>query len=127
MNKIQISEKEYQDAVHACWLGKNMGGTFVAPYELKKYVNCLDYYHTIPEKAAPNDDLDLQLIWLKMLEEKGINPTLPDFAEYWKRYASAYPFCEYGFLSRNLKRGLLPPITGYFENYYLDEMVSPIS
>jgi ADP-ribosylglycohydrolase len=126
MSKILIGEKEYLDKVHACWLGKNIGGTLGAPYELKKYVNCLDYYHPIPEKAAPNDDLDLQLIWLKMLEEKGINPTLPDFAEYWKRYASAYPWNEYGFLQRNLKRGLMPPISGCFENYFLDEMGSPI-
>jgi len=126
MNRIQISEKEYWDRAYACWLGKNIGGTLGAPYEGRKYVNCLDYYSPIPDKAAPNDDLDLQLVWLKMLEEKGINPSLQDFGEYWKRYASAYPWNEYGFLSRNLKRGLMPPITGCFENYYLDEMGSPI-
>lgn len=126
MNKIQISEKEYRDKVYACWLGKNIGGTLGAPYETKKSVNYLDYYDPIPDKPAPNDDLDLQLIWLKMLEEVGIDPSLQDFAEYWKRYALAYPWNEYGFLRRNLKRGLMPPITGCFENYFLDEMGSPI-
>lgn len=126
LNKIQISEKEYRDKVFACWLGKNIGGTLGAPYETKKTINCLDYYDPIPNKPAPNDDLDLQLIWLKMLEEVGINPSLQDFAEYWKRYAIAYPWNEYGFLRRNLKRGLMPPITGCFENYFLDEMGSPI-
>jgi len=126
MTKIQIGEREYWDKVYACWLGKNIGGTLGAPYEGKKYVNCLEYYGVLPEKAAPNDDLDLQLIWLKMLEDRGVDPALPDFAEYWKRHASAYPWNEYGFLRRNLERGLMPPISGCFENYYLDEMGSPI-
>ncbi|MEM2129475.1 MAG: ADP-ribosylglycohydrolase family protein [Candidatus Bathyarchaeia archaeon] len=126
MNKIQLSRKMFQEKVYACWLGKNIGGTLGAPYELKKFVNDLDFYRPVPRKAAPNDDLDLQIIWLKMLEERGVDPSLEDFAEYWKRYASAYPWNEYGFLSRNLKRGLLPPISGCFENYFVDEMGSPI-
>jgi ADP-ribosylglycohydrolase len=126
LNKIQINEDEYRDKVYACWLGKNIGGTLGAPYETKKTINNLTYYNPIPDKSAPNDDLDLQLIWLKMLEEVGINPSLYHFAEYWKKYAIAYPWNEYGFLRRNLKRGLMPPITGCFENYFLDEMGAPI-
>lgn len=123
---IQLNRKEYRDKVYACWLGKNTGGTLGAPYEGKKFVNDLDFYRPVPQKAAPNDDLDLQLVWLSMLEEIGINPSLEDFAEYWRRYASAHPWNEYGFLSRNLKRGLLPPVAGCFGNYFVDEMGSPI-
>jgi ADP-ribosylglycohydrolase len=126
INKIQICEKEYLDKVYACWLGKNIGGTLGAPFETKKSVININYYEPVPEKSAPNDDLDLQLVWLKMLEEVGINPSLQDFAEYWKRYAIGFPWNEYGFLRRNLMRGLMPPITGCFENYYLDEMGAPI-
>jgi len=126
MDKIQMNREEYRDKVYACWLGKNIGGTLGAPYEGKKFVNNLDFYRPVPQKAAPNDDLDLQLVWLKMLEDVGINPSLEDFAGYWRRYASAYPWNEYGFLSRNLKRGLLPPVAGCFENYFVDEMGSPI-
>ncbi|MFW9876452.1 MAG: ADP-ribosylglycohydrolase family protein [Candidatus Thorarchaeota archaeon] len=126
MKKIQVNEIQYLDKVYACWLGKNIGGTLGAPYETKKSMNNLTFYDPIPNKAAPNDDLDLQLIWLKMIEEKGIYLSLVDFAEYWKRYAFAYPWNEYGFLKRNLNRGLMPPITGCFENYFIDEMGSPI-
>ncbi|NQT87524.1 ADP-ribosylglycohydrolase family protein, partial [bacterium] len=39
---------------------------------------------------------------------------------------SSYPWNEYGFCRRNLGRGLRPPISGCFENYYIDEMGSPI-
>jgi len=126
MNKIYISKEEYFDKVLACWMGKNIGGTLGAPYETKKSMNKLTYYDPIPKKPAPNDDLDLQLIWLKMMEDVGLNPSLQDFANYWKRYAFAYPWNEYGFSQRNLKRGLLPPISGSFENYYIDEMGAPI-
>ncbi len=123
---IEISEAEYRDKVYGCWLGKNIGGTLGAPYEGSSDIHKLDFYKPAPKKAAPNDDLDLQLVWLKMLEDVGVHPALPHFAEYWRKYAIYYPWNEYGFLRRNLLRGLMPPITGCFENYYLDEMGSPI-
>lgn len=126
MAMIELGVSEYQDKVYGAWLGKNIGGTLGAPYEGKKYVNSLEYYAPIPQGASPNDDLDFQLVWLQMLEEKGISPSLVHFAEYWMRHLSAYPFNEYGFCLRNLERGLRPPISGSFENYYVDEMGSPI-
>ncbi len=125
-NLIIISRSEYQDKVYACWLGKNIGGTLGAPFEEKKFVNDLDFYATSVSEAAPNDDLDLQLVWLKMLEDHGIKVKLETLAEYWLKYLSAYPWNEYGFCQRNLRRGLLPPVSGCFENYYVDEMGSPI-
>lgn len=126
MRPIQISLEEYRDKVHACWLGKNIGGTLGAPYEGQKNVYFLTFYDPLPDKSAPNDDLDLQLVWLKMLGERGIYPTLSDFADYWTKYLAPYPWNEYGFCQRNLARGLRPPISGCFENYYIDEMGSPI-
>jgi ADP-ribosylglycohydrolase len=126
MNKIVLSRNEYRDKVYACWLGKNIGSTLGAPYEGKRFVHDLDFYHPVPSEPAANDDLDLQLVWLKMLEDKGPNFHLPDLAEYWRRYARSYPWNEYGFCIRNLERGLLPPVSGWFENYFVDEMGSPI-
>jgi ADP-ribosylglycohydrolase len=123
---IALSRKEYRDKVHACWLGKNIGGTLGAPYECQQTVNHLTYYDPVPARAAPNDDLDLQLVWLKLLEDVSTDPPLPAFADYWIRFLSAYPWNEYGFCRRNLERGLRPPISGCFENYYVDEMGSPI-
>src|SRR5450830_859416 len=123
---ILISEKEYRDKVYACWLGKNIGGTLGVPFECRKWVNCLDFYPVLPEEAAANDDLDLQLVWLKMLEDVGLNPALADFGKYWQQCAAPYPWNEYGFCNRNLARGLKPPISGCFENHFIDEMGSPI-
>ena len=126
MQPIILGRDEYRDKVYACWLGKNIGGTLGAPYECKKYVNDLTFYDPVPTEPLPNDDLDLQLVWLAMLEEKGPAVSVADFARYWMRYAHAYPWNEYGFCMRNLDRGLRPPISGWFENYYVDEMGSPI-
>jgi len=126
VDKLIIGRDEFRDKVYACWLGKNIGGTLGAPYECRRYTHALDYFHPVPDKSAPNDDLDLQLIWLKMLEDEGTDPSVSKFAEYWSRYAASYPWNEYGFFMRNYSRGLRPPVSGCFENYFLDEMGSPI-
>ncbi|HEY0866327.1 MAG TPA: ADP-ribosylglycohydrolase family protein [Fimbriimonas sp.] len=124
--KLALSRDEYRDRVYACWLGKNVGGTLGTPHECKKEQLHLTFYDPVPDGALPNDDLDLQLVWLAMLEERGVHPSLDDFADYWLKHLSPYPWNEYGFCRRNLGRGLRPPISGCFENYYVDEMGSPI-
>jgi ADP-ribosylglycohydrolase len=123
---IMISESVYRDKVAGCWLGKNIGGTLGAPFEGRKEALSLTFYDPLPDKSAPNDDLDLQLVWLRMLQERGVRPTLSDFADYWGKHLAPYPWNEYGFCQRNLGRGLRPPVSGCFENYYVDEMGSPI-
>ena len=123
---IVLGKKELYDKIFACWLGKNIGGTLGAPYECQTYVHHLSFYDPKPKKSAPNDDLDIQLVWLAMMEQKGLPPRLPHFAEYWRKCWSAWPSNEYGFCMRNLARGLMPPVCGWFENYYVDEMGSPI-
>ena len=126
METLTLSRGEFRDKVFACWLGKNIGGTLGAPYEGLRHTHALEYYDPVPDGSAPNDDLDLQLVWLKLLEEAGIDPPLPRLAEHWSRYAASYPWNEYGFFMRNYARGLRPPVAGCFENYFVDEMGSPI-
>ncbi len=126
MSKIQIGRSEYKDKVYACWLGKNIGGTLGAKWENVKHTHAFTYYEPMPEEAAPNDDLDLQLVWLEMLEDQGTDPSLYWFAQYWNRHARCYGANEYAFFMRNFDRGLMPPVAGCFENYFVDEMGSPI-
>lgn len=126
MNTITLSHHEFKDKIYACWMGKNIGGTLGVPYECRRNTHALSFYEPVPQKSAPNDDLDLQLVWLDMLEQRGVPPKLPHFAEFWKMHAHAYPWNEYGFCMRNMNRGLMPPVSGWFENYFVDEMGSPI-
>ena len=126
MKPITLSRTEYRDKNRACWMGKNIGGTLGAPWEGRKFAFDFTFYYPVPEKAAPNDDLDLQLVWLKAMEDQGIDPSVRTLAAYWEKYAAVYPWNEYGFFMRNFRRGLRPPMAGCFENYFVDEMGSPI-
>lgn len=126
MGKIRLSTREYMDKVLGCWLGKNIGGTLGTPYEGKKYVHNLTFYDPVPKEPLPNDDLDFQLVWLKMIEDRGPDVTFSDFGQYWMKYLSGHWYNEYSFCTYNLQRGLKPPISGAFQNYYVDEMGSPI-
>lgn len=126
MSTITLDRAILRDKILACWLGKNIGGTLGGPWECKRYAHALTFYEPVPKEAAANDDLDLQLVWLKMLEDRGLDPSVRTFAEYWKLYGTRYPWNEYGFCMRNYDRGLRPPVSGCFENYFVDEMGSPI-
>ncbi|MBE6639585.1 MAG: hypothetical protein E7616_09105 [Ruminococcaceae bacterium] len=69
---IQLNKKEYLDKLHACWIGKNIGGTLGAPFEGKRDLINIDGFTTPEGKPLPNDDLDLQPVWLTALEEFGV-------------------------------------------------------
>ncbi len=125
---IALGEEEYYNKVYGCWLGKNCGGTLGGPLENiwgKEEMFDIWWYPELKEGGLPNDDLELQLIWLQALEDRGICIKARDLAEYWLDCIQ-YNFDEYGLNKTNLKKGLLPPISGYYNNYFKDCMGSPI-
>ena len=65
---VKLNFDTYYDKVKACWIGKNMGGTMGAPYEGKREILDIKGFITKPGEVVPNDDLDLQLVWLYALE-----------------------------------------------------------
>ena len=56
---ILINRKLYRDKVHACWIGKNIGGTMGGPFEGKPDLQDIHGYTTPKGEPLPNDDLDL--------------------------------------------------------------------
>ena len=120
-----ITEDEYHAKVYGCWLGKNIGGTLGGPHEGKKDVLDLTFYDPVPDEPAFNDDLDLQLVWLATLEKKGPQVSSYDLGQAWLKHIT-YPFDEYGIARRNLQRGLAPPASGWFDNWFTDCMGAPI-
>ena len=116
--KMKINKEEYINKVYGCWTGKNIGGTIGAPYEGKKEM--LDVTGFISQKGEPlpNDDLDLQLVWLKAMLEvgpKALNAN--NLADYWLTYITPH-WAEYGINKSNLEMGLLPPLSGEFKNIW---------
>lgn len=87
-----------------------------APFEGKKEMIELSGFTTERGEPLPNDDLDLQLVWLRAVEDYGIraiNPRL--LGEYWLDYITA-PWNEYGICKANMRAGILPPMSGEVGN-----------
>ena len=118
-------QKKLYDKIYGCWLGKNIGGTLGGPYEGQKRLLNLSFYGPVPKEPAPNDDLDLQLVWLDLLLKKGPAITSADLGEAWLKHVS-YPCDEYAVATANLKMGLKPPASGYYNNWFQNGMGASI-
>lgn len=113
---IKLNKKEYLDKLHACWLGKNIGGTMGAPYEGARWYLDISGFATKGGEPSPNDDLDLQLVWLCAMEEVGAERFDANvLAEYWLDWIPPH-WNEYGICKTNLRLGLLPPMSGEVDN-----------
>ena len=113
---MKLNFKDYNDKVYACWVGKNIGGTMGFPFEGRREILDVKGFSTAPGVVLPNDDLDLQLVWLYALENFGpyaINAA--NLGEHWLSFIVPH-WNEYGIGKLNMKRGLPPPMAGDFDN-----------
>jgi ADP-ribosylglycohydrolase len=114
---LQLVYQRYVDQVHGGWIGKSMGGTIGARFEgTKEWLN-LKPEEMFPPVIPPNDDLDMSVLWLKILEEKGIKLTAEDLGKAWLELCW-YPFNEFGIFRRNWRLGIPPPMSGQFTNQF---------
>jgi len=74
MNK-SIDFDEYLDKVKGCFLGKTVIGTLGAPFEGVKMPMDLKFKPEMVNTMLPNDDLDLQVLWLEVVEKYGLDFT----------------------------------------------------
>ena len=117
---VALSYNEFLDKVHGCWYGKCLGGAAGAPLEgIKKLIDIKDFTEVF-NPDLPNDDLDLQLLWLDVLETKGFQITSCDLADAWIEKCW-YPFSEYGYFMKNYMRGIKPPYSGIINNSFFKE------
>jgi len=111
-----ITKNEYRSKMLGCWMGKNIGGTLGAPFEWHRRTHNVDFYtQELGGNPLPNDDLDIQLIWLIMMEEQGIHVDSALMTDYWQQFVSPY-WVEYGTAKVNMQAGLLPPFSGIRHN-----------
>lgn len=113
---LKLNRNEYIDKLHACWIGKNVGGTIGTPYESTHELLDVKGFASKSGEPLPNDDLDLQLVWLAAMEQVG--PERLDtnaLANYWLDCIPPY-WNEYGICKTNLRLGLLPPMSGEVDN-----------
>ena len=107
---MKLNANDYRNKVLGCWLGKNIGGTVGSPFEWKRQINDISFYvqENLNGQPMPNDDLDIQLLWLCALEERGLDVTAQRLADYWCLYVTPH-WAEYGTGKINMRQGLLPP------------------
>jgi hypothetical protein len=114
----------YNDRVKGCWLGKAIAGGLGAVYEGTPYPPKLKFEDLVLDNG-PNDDLELQLLWLVWAENHGVALTSDHLSEAW-RHSIKYGMDEYGVAIWNLKCGLKAPRTGYVDNFFHSGMGAAI-
>ena len=113
-----FSKARLRDKILGGWVGKNIGGTIGTPYEGRRELLDIKGFATRAGEPLPNDDLDLQLIWLLAMERVGaqaLNASV--LAEYWEQLITPH-WNEYGIGKCNLKRGLPAPLAGDYMNHW---------
>lgn len=125
---VDLASPDYYDRLYGCWQGKNAGGTLGTPLEEalgREEPFDVWWYPELQEGGLPNDDFEMQLVWLKAIEEVGPDLTARDLSRYWLDHIG-YNFDEYGLSKLNLRLGLEPPVSGHHNNWFIDCMGSPI-
>ena len=108
----------YQDKIRGCWVGKNIGGVFGEPFELYRQWNDATFYtQDLSKGPPPNDDLDLQIVWLTAVERYGRQVNASILGDYWLNFVTP-TWVEYGTGKANLRAGMQPPISGKLDNQY---------
>ena len=116
---MNMDFKTYYSKVKGCYLGKNIGGTLGAPFECYRGVYDLDGFMQDVSNPVPNDDVDLQLVWLSAAEHEGRRIDSCVLAEYWNTFVSSV-ISEYGTGKNNFNMGILPPLSGHMRNVNKD-------
>jgi ADP-ribosylglycohydrolase len=114
-----------QNRLEGMWLGKSIGGTLGLPYEGWLEPPDLEFYDPVPLEPPPNDDVELQMVWLHLLEQRGLRLGQKDFAEGWIRHIH-YMWDEYGRCRWNLATGIPATNCGTHGNPFHAGMGSPI-
>ncbi|OFY63035.1 MAG: hypothetical protein A2Y71_16735, partial [Bacteroidetes bacterium RBG_13_42_15] len=116
VQKEYINENDFRDRVYACWLGKNIGGTLGMPFEGDTSIHNITFYTKLKEgEPAANDDLDLQILWLKAMQENDAHVDAFRLGKYWLKYVPVN-WNEYGVGKANMRIGFMPPVSGEFNN-----------
>lgn len=122
---MNIAYDSYLKKLYGCFTGKAVGGTLGMPMEGYIGTKNITYYNPVPTSMVANDDLDLQVIWVEVIRRCGLPVNRRDLADGWLRHMKALPD-EYGVVIRNLKTGLFPPLSGYYDNKFYAGMGSAI-
>ncbi len=114
----KISYEMYLDKAYGAWAGKCAGGIIGAEQENNKNVLHYTFENVFPSQIPPNDDFDLQILFLQeVLEKKGFSFNAADLAETFTKHNTCWAN-EYRTAMRNVNAGIMPPTSGLFGNEF---------
>lgn len=114
---MKIRFYDYYSRLYSCFLGKAIGGTLGMPYEGEMKELNLTFYDPVPTEMVGNDDLDYQIIWLENIRRHGMPVNRYYLAKSWTENIRMV-WDEYGVAQRNIKKGIMPPLSGAFDNKF---------
>lgn len=121
---MTVSTLTYRERVEGCWAGKCLAGAIGMPYEGVPHSPNLRPGQ-IHVQDVPNDDLELQLVWLLAMERHGLALRAKDLVRPW--IDDIRHGCdEYSIALRNLRHGVMPPESGCADNRFVDGMGAAI-
>ena len=85
------------------------------PFECHRGVREISWYTQENLSGIYNDDVDLQLVFLRACEKYGNKVDSQILAEFWLNYISM-SCSEYGAAKANLRAGIAPPMSGTYAN-----------
>ena len=99
-------------------LAKILAELWVFLLKVKQISIILSFYTNLKEgEPAANDDLDLQILWLKAMEENNCRVDAYTLGEYWLKYVPPVAsWNEYGVGKTNMRSGIMPPLSGEYNN-----------
>lgn len=115
---------DFATRVYGAWAGKCLGGAIGMAYEGVPYQPQMTA-NSINIMDVPNDDLELQLVWLLGLERHGVKLSYSDLANFWKKDIQ-HGCDEYSVAIHNIKHGIMPPESGKCDNFFRDGMGATI-
>ena len=113
-----LDSATYRKKVLGCWRGKAVGGTLGQSFEGLPGPIEADFYIPVPNGMVPNDDLDIQVAYARVLESQ-TDPRVDRMviADVWRKHLQ-FPWNEYAVGKRNLAEGILPPFSGSYDNWF---------
>lgn len=117
MAALTLTENTYRDKILGAWTGKSIGVTLGASLRGQKVPGRFNFYSPVPGQPVPSVALDFPLVWLTMMEEVGPEVAPEDLAVAWLEHLD-YAMDEFGYAALNLRRGLPPPASGAYSNWF---------
>ena len=114
----------FQDKVRGCWFGKCLAGAIGMPFEGVPYT-LSPREEDICLRDVPNDDLELQLVWLDAVKQHRLGLTCRDLAAFWLNKIK-HGCDEYSLAIHNLQHGIMPPASGWKNNFFANGMGATI-